>query len=105
MTEHVRFLEQLPVRAVLDGELVTFGADGKPDFELVWEQMLQRHSEIPLTFVAFDVLSLEGRDLRSKPYRERRHVLEGLRLDEPHLAGAGGVRVVSGAMGGGASRA
>jgi bifunctional non-homologous end joining protein LigD len=32
MTEHVRFLEQPPVRAVLDGELVNFGDDGKPDF-------------------------------------------------------------------------
>ena len=35
MTEHVRFLEELPVRAVLDGELVAFGEDGKPDFERV----------------------------------------------------------------------
>ena len=82
MTEHVGFLEQLPVRAVLDGELVAFGSDGKPDFELVCERMFHRHSEIRLTFIAFDLLNLDGRDLRSKPYRERRRILEGLGLDE-----------------------
>ena len=66
MTEHVRFLGQLPVRAMLDRELVAFGADGKPDFERVCERMLRLHAEIPLTFLAFDVLSLEGRDFRAR---------------------------------------
>jgi bifunctional non-homologous end joining protein LigD len=80
MTEHVAFLEQLPVRAVLDGELVAFDPDGKPDFELVCERILHRRSEIRLTFI-FDLLSLDGRDQRSKRYRERREMLEGLRLD------------------------
>jgi bifunctional non-homologous end joining protein LigD len=72
MTPHVGFLEQLPVSAVLDGELVAFDADGKPDFERVCERMLYRHAEVPLIFLAFDVLSLDGRDLRAKPYREHR---------------------------------
>jgi ATP-dependent DNA ligase len=44
-----RLLEQLPVRAVLDGELVAFGNDGKPDFERVCERMLHRHVDVPLT--------------------------------------------------------
>jgi hypothetical protein len=30
MTPDVMFLSELPVRAVLDGELVALGADGKP---------------------------------------------------------------------------
>jgi len=81
MTEHVRFLDQLPVRVVLDGELVAFGDDGKPDFELVCERMLFHHDEIPLVFVAFDVLSVEGEDVRRSPYEERRQILEELRLD------------------------
>jgi ATP-dependent DNA ligase len=81
--EHVGFLEQLPVRAVLDGELVAFGPDRKPDFELVYERMLHRRSEIRLTFIAFDLLSLDGRELRSKPYRERRQILESLGLYAP----------------------
>jgi len=81
MTPHLGFLEQLPVRAVLDGELVAFGADGKPDFERVCERMLYRHAEVPLIFLAFDVLSLDGSDLRSEPYSERRRILEGLGLE------------------------
>ena len=39
MAPHVDFLEQLPVRAVLDGELVAFGSDLKPDFERVCERI------------------------------------------------------------------
>jgi ATP-dependent DNA ligase len=35
MTDHVQFLAELPVRAVLDGELVVFDHDGRPDFPLV----------------------------------------------------------------------
>jgi bifunctional non-homologous end joining protein LigD len=66
MTEHVAFLAELPVRAVLDGELVAFGPDSKPDFELVCERMLHRHSEVPVTFIAFDVLKLDGRDMTRK---------------------------------------
>jgi bifunctional non-homologous end joining protein LigD len=81
MTEQVRFLEQLPVRAVLDGELVAFGEDGKPDFERVCERMLFRHDGIALAFMAFDVLSVEGEDVRRESYRQRRQILEELRLD------------------------
>jgi bifunctional non-homologous end joining protein LigD len=32
MSEQVGFLAQIPVRAVLDGELVALDEDGKPDF-------------------------------------------------------------------------
>jgi ATP-dependent DNA ligase len=53
-------LAGLPVRAVLDGELVALDADGKPDFPPLCESVLQRRSSIPLTFMAFDVLSVEG---------------------------------------------
>jgi bifunctional non-homologous end joining protein LigD len=84
MTEHVDFLEQLPVRAVLDGELVAFDAEGKPDFERVCERILFRHAEVPVIFLAFHLLSLDGRDLRPKPYRERRQVLAELELEGPH---------------------
>jgi bifunctional non-homologous end joining protein LigD len=84
MAPKVEFLGELPVRAVLDGELVAFGADGKPDFVSVCERMLQGHAEIPLTFMVFDVLSVDGRDLRMKPYRERRRILERLPLTGQH---------------------
>jgi bifunctional non-homologous end joining protein LigD len=83
MTEHVDFLAGLPVSAVLDGELVALDADGKPDFPLLCECVLQRHSSIPLTFMIFDVLSIDGKCVTAQPYRERRRILEELELDAP----------------------
>jgi len=83
MTEHAAFLAGLPVRAVLDGELVALDEEGKPDFPLVCGRILMRHRKIPLTFMAFDVLSVDGRSVTSQPYRERRRILEGLGLDGP----------------------
>jgi bifunctional non-homologous end joining protein LigD len=68
---------------VLDGELVAFGADGKPDFPSVCERILHRPAEVPITFLIFDVLSVEGRDVTRQPYRERRRILEGLALAGP----------------------
>jgi hypothetical protein len=39
----------------------------KPDFDRVCECMLARHREIPVTFLAFDVLSVDGHDLTLEP--------------------------------------
>jgi bifunctional non-homologous end joining protein LigD len=83
MTEHVGFLAELPVRAVLDGELVALDEDGKPDFPELSDCMLLRRSSTPLTFMVFDVLSVEGEPVVSRPYSERRRILEELRLDAP----------------------
>ena len=83
MTEHVGFLSELPVRAILDGELVALDEEGKPDFPLTCECMLQRRSSIPLTFMAFDVLSVEGRPVGSLPYTKRRRILEEMNVDGP----------------------
>jgi bifunctional non-homologous end joining protein LigD len=83
MTPQVGFLAKLPVRAVLDGELVAFDAEGKLDFPLVCEAVLHRHPSIPLTFVAFDVLSIDGKSVAAQPYYERRRLLEQVVLDGP----------------------
>jgi bifunctional non-homologous end joining protein LigD len=83
MTEHVAFLADLPVRAVLDGELVALDADGKPDFPEVCASVLMRQRTAPLAFMAFDVLSLKGEPFVSRPYSERRRVLESLNLQAP----------------------
>jgi bifunctional non-homologous end joining protein LigD len=83
MTPQLDFLTRLPIRAVLDGELVAFGDDGKPDFPSICERMLHRHAEIPITFLIFDVLSVDGRDLTRQPYCERRRLLEELGLAGP----------------------
>ena len=40
---------ELPVQAILDGELVALDADGKPDFPLICECPLHGRYAIPLT--------------------------------------------------------
>jgi bifunctional non-homologous end joining protein LigD len=37
-----------------------------------------------LTFIAFDVLRLDGRNVTREPHVERRKLLEALRLNGPH---------------------
>jgi ATP-dependent DNA ligase len=79
------------VRAVLDGELVAFGPDAKPDFERVCECTLQRHGGIPLTFLAFDVLSVGGRDVTRDPYRAAPTDRRSAGARRPAVARAGGI--------------
>jgi bifunctional non-homologous end joining protein LigD len=82
MTPHVGFLAQLPVRAVLDGELVALDDDGKPDFPQLCACVLMRPTTAVLTFMAFDVLSVDGRNVMSLTYDERRTILEDLNLND-----------------------
>jgi bifunctional non-homologous end joining protein LigD len=56
-------------RGVVDGEVVVLTPEGVPRFEL-----LQRHED-PAAFVAFDLLSLDGRDTIDIPYEPRRALL------------------------------
>jgi bifunctional non-homologous end joining protein LigD len=58
--------------AVLDGEMVALAPDGTPRFEL-----LQR-GEVPVTYVVFDVLSIDGRDTTGLAYEDRRRLLMDL---------------------------
>jgi hypothetical protein len=51
---------------------------------LICECLLQRRWRIPLTFMVFDVLRVGGQDVTARPYRERRRILEDMRLDAPH---------------------
>jgi bifunctional non-homologous end joining protein LigD len=81
MTEHVGFLADLPVRAVLDGELVALDKDGKPDFPELCGCVLMRQRSTPLSLMLFDVLSFDGEPVVSRRYSERRRILEGLRLN------------------------
>jgi bifunctional non-homologous end joining protein LigD len=69
-------------RAVLDGELVTFDDAGRPSFERL-QQRLSQHGRdaqvvaqrVPVALVVFDLLELDGLDLRPLPLRARRQVL------------------------------
>lgn len=84
MTDLIPELSAFPVSGTFDGELVAFDATGAPDFPLVCERLLNRHRSIRLTYMIFDVLSLEGRSFLGWPYSERRAELESLDLHGPY---------------------
>jgi bifunctional non-homologous end joining protein LigD len=84
MTDLVPELAALPISATLDGELCAFGPDGSPDFPLICERMLMRRAGIRVTYMVFDLLSLDGQDLTAAPYSERRAQLEALDLNGLH---------------------
>jgi bifunctional non-homologous end joining protein LigD len=73
----------LPLNVQLDGELVAFDDDGNPDFHRLGQRMLHRHEGIPVTYMVFDVLAFDGEPTTREPYRERRRLLEALKLEEP----------------------
>ncbi|GAA3199070.1 non-homologous end-joining DNA ligase [Actinocorallia longicatena] len=69
--------------AVLDGEIVAF-ADGRPSFERLQRRMhVARPSPtlirtVPIRYVVFDLLLLDGKSLMDLTYVERRELLEEL---------------------------
>ena len=85
ITDRCGFLAGVLVPVVVDGELVVFDSDGKPDFPLLCEAVFHRRSPVPLTFIAFDVLSIEGASVTHEPYRERRRLLASLELEGPQV--------------------
>lgn len=68
-------LGELPDGVVLDGELVAF-VNGAPYFPHVCERLLYREDSIPICFVAFDLLRLDGESLLDHPFVARRRLLE-----------------------------
>jgi bifunctional non-homologous end joining protein LigD len=78
-------------RAIVDGEVVAFDEQGKPSFERLQSRMhlasdsavRRRMKDVPVTYVAFDLLWLDGHSLCELSYEERRERLEELELDGP----------------------
>jgi len=77
-------------QVVLDGELVAF-TDGRPNFGTLQQRMhvadartaRRLAEEVPVVYVIFDLLHLEGRSLLKLPYSHRRGLLESLELTGP----------------------
>jgi bifunctional non-homologous end joining protein LigD len=71
------------VNAVLDGEIVAFDEDGKNSFGVLQQRMnlsnpreIERiRRRIPVSFVAFDLLWLDGQDTTGLPLEQRRELL------------------------------
>jgi DNA ligase-1 len=76
--------------AILDGEAVAFGKDGRP---MAFQQILKRFrrkynveklaAQIPLRLFLFDLIYLDGRSVIDLPLRERRALLE--KISDPAL--------------------
>ncbi|MCW2899902.1 MAG: polymerase LigD, ligase domain protein [Streptosporangiaceae bacterium] len=72
--------------AVLDGEVVAFDSTGRPSFERLQRRMhvadpdprLVR--EVPVRYIVFDLLFLDGHALYDLPYSDRRDLLQSLDL-------------------------
>jgi bifunctional non-homologous end joining protein LigD len=62
--------------AIIDGEVVVPAADGTTDFSVLQNELKGKSTKIVL--VAFDLLYLNGRDLRKLPLVERKAVLRKL---------------------------
>jgi bifunctional non-homologous end joining protein LigD len=70
-------------RVTLDGELVCLRDDGHPDFAQLRRRLTGgARDRRAATFVAFDVLHLDGRSTCRLAYRERRALLDEL-VDRP----------------------
>jgi bifunctional non-homologous end joining protein LigD len=95
--------------AVLDGEIVAMDDQGRPDFGALQNRMHRTGPEVPrlaaakpVTYLVFDLLSLDGEDLLDRPYAERRERLDALGVAghrwvaTPWFAGGGaGVQAAS----------
>jgi ATP-dependent DNA ligase len=78
-------LEALPSGTVVDGEVVVIDDRDKLDFDMLQNRIHPAESrvtrlagETPAHLVAFDVLAVEGKDMRQVPFAERRSSLEAL---------------------------
>jgi bifunctional non-homologous end joining protein LigD len=79
-------------QAVLDGEVIALDADGRPSFEALQPRMLvddaararRLAATVPVTYMIFDLLHLDGTSTLALPYVERRRLLDGLRLAGDH---------------------
>ena len=75
--------------AVIDGEIVAFDTDGRPNFGLLQSRLgltsavvvKATAQRVPVNLMAFDLLRLDRRDTTRLPYTDRRELLESLARD------------------------
>jgi bifunctional non-homologous end joining protein LigD len=78
-------------RLILDGEIVAFDQEGRPSFERLQSRMhlasdsavRRRMRDIPVTYIAFDLLYLDGHSTMPLGYENRRELLDALELEGP----------------------
>lgn len=78
-------------RQILDGELVAMDEEGRSNFQRLQRRMHvasaaeaeRRSALVPVTFMVFDVLYVDGKSRMELPYEKRRAELEALALRGP----------------------
>ncbi len=80
---------------VLDGEMTMTDELGKTDFQALQNHLRNPGSKSP-TYIVFDLLALDGADLRERPLLHRKETLQGLMQNVPkslyystHISGNG----------------
>lgn len=66
-------------QVVLDGEIVAFDAQGRPDFQLLAQRFTagpRRSSKVAVVYVVFDCLSIGPYDIRGFPLEARKEILK-----------------------------
>ena len=69
------FGDLIKADCVLDGEIVIYDEKGNPSFSLLQRR---KHHDQPATYVAFDILELKGRNLKTLPLSTRKRTLAGI---------------------------
>jgi bifunctional non-homologous end joining protein LigD len=79
-------------RLVLDGEVVAFDEFGRPNFGLLQNRMhvlgearvRRLAKDVPIAYLIFDVMYVDGHSTMERPYAERRALLKQLELKGAH---------------------
>lgn len=82
---------RLPFDAIFDGEIVAYEKGKKLSFFDLQKRLGRRAPDlfmgetVPITFLIFDLLYIEGRSLLAQPLAERRRLLDALVFPDPAL--------------------
>ena len=82
--EVVAAARALPEGTVLDGELLAWQGDAPAPFQRLQQRINRKTlsrkllAEVPVQFIAYDLLEVDGQDQRALPQHQRRHRLEQL---------------------------
>jgi bifunctional non-homologous end joining protein LigD len=74
---------------LVDGEVIALNERGLPDFRVLQDRMHVRSAaaaarladRLPATYMVFDVMRVDGKDVSDQPLGERRTILRGLGLE------------------------
>ncbi len=96
---------------ILDGEIVALDDDGRPSFEQIQQRMgltsendvRRKMKTVPVSYMIFDLLWLDGHELMTQPYLERRTRLAKLKLagaswQTPPFEAGGGLEMLTASL-------